>query len=188
MILAGRKRHALASSLLRADLSRCRSSDEGVIAAAQDLLSCEIYTSVSSGLHGCSVHLKGLTALVDKALQIPGQSTFKPFLTMQYCHANVMYGLVSRRGAPEVKHQPGVEDSPPGSVWRLMEIAKSLTRMLGESDRVCTYAIDSEPTTRGTQKRLSSLEVGMVAWLKQYEQLQSKSQHDREKPASGLGP
>lgn len=170
LILAGRQRHAAATYLVRRELGKPWQNTSGIIAAAQDLLSCEIYEMVSSGVQGCRMHLAGLAILLCKTRVDCARSFFHAFLTVQYSHVSLMFALVERKAIPLFEMNMQMDHDSPESVAALMKSAKPLAAMLEECDRLDGELDASRTHAKILQKRMETLEMELIAWLVRYDQ------------------
>lgn len=169
LVLAGRQRHATTISLLRRELDQRVQSTSGIIAAAQNLLSCEIYNAVSSGLQGCRVHLAGIAVLFSRICGIRMQSLFHTFLATQYGHISLMSGLVERKAMPRFGADMQTKQHFPGSISALISTAMTLPAMLEEFDRLNEDLVAPKCQAKNLQRKLKELEVELLTWLVRYE-------------------
>lgn len=108
----------------------------GIFCAALQLLSCEVYKVVSSGLRGWDKHIAGIDAILRTTL-IPATATdFNVRLIRQFRHVALMYALVERTRITSMRHYTSWLDrsAKAYAAERLTVLALELPALLEATD------------------------------------------------------
>lgn len=183
--LEGHRKYLHTLHMVRHDIQQDAGhhSFEGLFAAAQDLLNCEMYKSVSSGFSAWSKHIAGINAIIGTSGFRKMNPIFNAFLFAQFRHASLMYALVQRSAVTLCRSSwsTGCDHPEPGSTALLTRLGLTLPSLLELTDQV------SEPGTerkdlQSALDRLSDLEKNLSQWSKDFRKAHSKTSPTHQPP------
>ena len=92
LLFEGRKRYGIALLVFISHMNR--TSDQALLVAAMTILNCELYTVLCNGLHAFSLHVQGVSRIIE-GIRREG-NTLAPGHLHQWRHRTLMYSLVQR--------------------------------------------------------------------------------------------
>ena len=169
MLLGGRQRHVAAIECLRLELQNPKADFTGIHGAAQTLMLCEIYASVSQGPFAWVQHLSGISSVVTIRGRRQSDSSFDVYLYRSLLLFGLMHSLVMRQAIvfSEAKWQD-VFTSDPHSIGGLLRLAMQLPAMLGTADAITASAGLDHARVFDCLRHLKVLERDLVSWLAGY--------------------
>ncbi|KAK4493864.1 hypothetical protein PRZ48_015049 [Zasmidium cellare] len=172
----GHRKYLQTLHRVRQDIQRgpSHSNFEGLFAAAQDLLNCEIYQSVSSGFSSWGKHIMGMKAIIESHGFRKVSPEFNAFLFAQFRHVSLMYALVLRSKGPLLEDYLTMspDSAEPGSIEQLTRLALILPPLLEKIDAFSALNEGDglqEDSLAMLQKmsiiqKLDELGEGLVSW------------------------
>lgn len=169
----GQRRQVMAVQSLRRELYKPGDCLQVTFLVAINLFISGLFRVTSSGLTGCSSHIGGLTAVLQAHIQEPDAPALTPVVTKHYHLPLLMDALINRKALSVSTRIIDIhEDTAPGSVKALMQLASHLTGLLGaislrsEKTKKRFHSIDAAPL-RVTGCALAG---NFDKWLQAYEE------------------